>query len=108
MKKLQFKQPLQDWTTKEEGEGIFLTDFDVINENKQIICKVFEREPSYQSDTFPTKKEAKFNSMLIKRAPKMAQALADLHSQLIDDGFEEDHVLFKGIESALKGLVNGN
>lgn len=94
------KRPLQNWTADKINKG----DYEIMNESKQNVCDIYSNEiMAGDPNKFPTVEEAEFNALLIKKAPAMAQALIDLHSQFKDSGKMNIHAL--GIEAVLKGLT---
>ena len=95
---LKLKQNLGAW----EIEPTMSKDYIILNEKGKNVADAFSGGEN-GSQSFPNQDEADFNAILIAKAPKMAQALADIHSQLEDRG--SDEIIKTGIELILKGLT---
>ena len=95
---LKLKQDPGAW----EIEPTISKDYIILNEKGKNVADAFTGGDN-GSQSFVSDSEASFNADLIAKAPRMAQALVDIHSQLEDRG--SDEAIRIGIEFILKGLT---
>ena len=99
---LKLKQDPGNWEKKNFG----LRDFEIENKDNQLIGVVYSKENHHTSESLVTPQEAKFNALLISKAPKMAQALIDVRQALIDRNEGNESLQTKAIDTVLEGLTD--
>lgn len=96
MQRLKFTP--EEWEIEQVGG-----DFEIKNQNNQLIADVWGSGTKDSSPNYPSNKEASIYAELFKKSPKMARSLLEIRDQLKDE--KKHAIIVSGIDSLMEGLI---